>query len=125
MAFWDSKTGQEITGNANDAFQPQFEVIPQNTTAPALIKSFELVSKQINGIEVDFYQIVWKITSGDFKSREVTQKIKAFDEKPEIAQRALNMLKLLYTICGHVPKHGNAPSNEEGWFRIYDWQQCY
>jgi len=114
MSFWSSRIeGQELTGRLEDATVPDFELIPNGTTAPAQIKSFELTSKKINDKDVDQYEIVWKITSGDFKGREVTQKIKTFDDKDTIAQRALNMLKLIYTLCGHVPKHSNVPSNED------------
>jgi hypothetical protein len=111
--FWESRTGAPITGNASDAYQPQFESIPNGTTAPAMIKAFELTSKQINGVDTDFYNITWKITSGDFKGREVPQKIKAFDHKPEIAQRALNMLKLIYDLVGHKPTHKGVPTNDD------------
>ena len=114
MAFWDSRIeGQVISGDLKDAILPDFELIPNNTTAPAQIKSFELVSKKVNDKDTDFYEVVYKITSGDFKGREVTQKIKAFDDKDTIAQRALNMLKLIYTLCKHVPKHSGVPTNED------------
>lgn len=114
MSFWTSRIeGQELTGRLEDCVLPDFENIPNGTTAPAQIKSFELVSKQINDKDVDQYEIVYKITSGDFKGREVTQKIKAFDDKDTIAQRALNMLKLIYTLCGHIPKHSGVPTNED------------
>lgn len=114
MAFWDTRIeGQAITGNLQDAVLPDFELIPNNTTAPAQIKSFELVSKKVNDKDTDFYEVTWKITSGDFKGREVTQKIKAFDDKDTIAQRALNMLKLIYTLCKHTPKHSGIPTNED------------
>lgn len=114
MAFWDTRIeGQAITGNLQDAVLPDFELIPNNTTAPAQIKSFELVSKKVNDKDTDFYEVTWKITSGDFKGREVTQKIKAFDDKDTIAQRALNMLKLIYTLCKHTPKHSGVPTNDD------------
>ena len=111
--FWESRTGQELTGKPEDAYQPQFEIIPDGTLALASIKSFELISKKVNDKDMDFYQIIWKITSNDYKSREVTQKIKAFDEKPEITQRALNMMKLIYNLTGHIPKHSGVPTNED------------
>lgn len=114
MSFWSSRIeGQELTGKLEDCVLPEYENIPNNTTAPAQIKSFELVSKKVNDKDVDQYEIIWKIVQGDFKGREVTQKIKAFDDKDTIAQRALNMLKLIYTLCAHTPKHSNVPSNED------------
>lgn len=118
MSFWSSRIeGQELTGKLEDCVLPEFENIPNNTTAPAQIISFELTTKKIvdKGVEkeTDQYEIVYKITSGEFKGREVTQKIKAFDDKDTIAQRALNMLKLIYTLCAHTPKHSNVPSNDD------------
>lgn len=110
--FWESRIeGQEITGKLEDAVLPEFETIPHGTTAFARIKSFKLISKQIAGNDVKFYEVVYKITDGPFKSREVSQKIKAFDEKPSICQRALNMLKLIYTIAKHIPKHSGVPTD--------------
>ncbi len=114
MNFWVSRIeGQELTGKLSDAVLPDFELIPNGTKAPAQIKSFELISKKINDKDTDQYEIVWKITEGEFKGREVTQKIKAFDDKDTIAQRALNMLKLIYTLCNYAPKHSGVPTNED------------
>ena len=107
--FWASRTGQPLTGNPEDAYQPQFQIIPDGTMALATIKSFELISKDVR----DYYQVTWKITSADYKGREVMQKIKAFDEKPEITQRALNMLKLIYGLLSHTPKHSGVPTNDD------------
>jgi hypothetical protein len=116
--FWASRTGQELTGLPEDAYQPQFKIIPDGTMALASIKSFELISKEIDGQDTQYYQITWKITSDDYKGREVTQKIKAFDSKPEIAQRALNMLKLIYSLCGHIPKHSGVPTDDDHRFML-------
>ncbi len=118
MGFWDSKIeGEQITGNAEDSFLKEFENIPDGTTAPAMIKSFLLTSKKTNydGVQKDedLYEIVWKITSGEFKNREVTQKIKAFDDKPNTAQRALNMLKRIYDSLNHKPTHSNVPTDDD------------
>jgi len=113
MSFWQSKTGAPITGNPNDAFTKDFSVIPDGTTAHAGIKEFCLVEKEFNGSKNRFYQITWKILNGDFKDREVTQKIKTFDQKPEIAQRALNMMMLIYKLTNHSPAHDMAPEDRD------------
>ncbi len=111
-AFWESRIeGQKITGMLQDILLPDFENIPHNTKALAKIKSFKLVSKNIAGKDVDQYEVVWKISDGPFRNREVIQKIKAFDEKPVTCQRALNMLKLIYTVAKHIPKHSGVPTD--------------
>ena len=105
MSFWESKTGAPITGDAEVSFAGFFKIIPDGTTARAAIKLFE--SGPI------FYQITWKITDGEFKNREVRQKINVFEMNPDKAQRALNMLMRIYKICGHKPTHSEAPTDAD------------
>lgn len=106
MSFWMSRTGKEITGRADDAFVKDFEIIPNNTMALAKIVSF--INDNDNHLE-----IIWKITSDSFKNREVRQKIKCFNGKPEQIDRALNMLKLIMDLCSFKPTHSNAPTNDD------------
>ncbi len=114
-SFWESRLGNTITGSDKDSFLPDFTVIPNGTTAKAQIKKFELIEKTntYTGSEEAFYEIVWKIIDGEFKNREVSQKIKPFVEKPEAIDRALNMLKRVFDLCNYKPTHGNAPTNQE------------
>ena len=109
MSFWESKTGAPLTGSAEDAFTSSFTIIPDGTTASAMIKAFEI--KQFG--EEAFYQITWKIVSDQFKNQEVRQKLNTFDVKPEKAQRALNMMMLIYKLFDHKPTHNNAPTNDD------------
>lgn len=109
MAFWESRTGEALTGNPEDSFNSGFQIIPDGTTAKAMIKIFE--PKEINGEK--FYQITWKIVSDKFKNAEVRQKLNVFDTKPERAQRSLNMMMLIYNLFEYKPTHNNAPSIEE------------
>ena len=60
-----------------------------------------------------FYQVIYKLLDGDYKSREVTQKIKCFDGKPEQIQRNLNMLKLVMQLCELKPSTAKAPMDLE------------
>ncbi len=114
-SFWDSRTGAQITGSDKDSFLPDFTVIPNGTTAKAQIKKFELIEKTntYTGKEEAFYEIIWKIIDGEFKNREVSQKIKPFVEKPESIDRALNMMKRVFDLCNYKPSHGNAPTNQD------------
>lgn len=115
MSFWTSGTGEMPTGKPEDSFVGDFTVIPEGSQASAMIKSFTLVEKENrhSGITDKFYQIIWKIMNGDYKSREVTQKIKCFDGKPEQIQRNLNMLKLVMQLCDFKPTHSEAPKDLE------------
>ncbi len=112
--FWKSGTGSEIKGTAELAFMADFSIIPDGTTAISSIKSFEIIEKnnEYTGPQ-KFMQITYKITSGDYRDREVKQKIKCFDGKPEAIDRNLNMLKLVMDLCGYKPTHHNEPTNQE------------
>ncbi|MES2133162.1 MAG: hypothetical protein V4506_12525 [Bacteroidota bacterium] len=91
--FWQSSTGNSLTGKAEDAFASQFKIIPDGTQASACIKSVEFVPATNYGSEQ--MQIKWKLVTGDYKGFEVRQKINIFDLKPEKADRAKNMLVLI------------------------------
>ncbi len=115
MSFWTSGSGMTITGKPEDAFVGDFTIIPEGTCGDAMIKSFSLVDKENKhtGKNDKFYQIIWKLMNGDFAKREVTQKIKCFDGKPEQIDRALNMLKLVMQLCDFKPTHADAPQDLE------------
>jgi hypothetical protein len=102
------------TGDPSKAFTPEFTLIPNNTSALAKIKSFEVISKdtQYAGAQ-KFFQIVWEIVSEEFKGRQITQKIKAFNGKPEQIERNLNMLLLIMKLSDFQPLHDNEPNNQE------------
>jgi hypothetical protein len=111
--FWNSGSGEVIDGSAEKSFTPIFSTIPDGTYAPASIKKFELIEKMNNrtGKEEVYYQVLWRLTGGDFKNREVTQKIKAFNGNPQQIDRALNMMRRIYDLCTYKPTHQNAPTN--------------
>jgi hypothetical protein len=94
---------------------PSFGIIPDGTTALAVIKSCEVIEKAANDYrEADkFIEVIYKISSADFKGREVAQKIRVFQGKPESIYRNLNMLKLLMTLCNYKPAHNNEPTNQD------------
>jgi hypothetical protein len=110
MSFYQSLTGKPIDGLPENTFAAVFELIPNGTQAPAMIKTFELKEPA----EFDaHYQIVWKIVDGEFKGREVRQSIKAFDSNPDKKDRALNMMVRLFKLCEYRPSHQNAPTNQD------------
>jgi len=114
MSFWNSGGGN-VTGNPQDAFVSDFTIIPNNTTAPASIKSISLIEKEnrFNNSTDKYYEFTYKLLSGDFKGREVAQKIKCFQGEQSSIQRALNMLKLIMDLCDYKPSHGGEPTAQE------------
>lgn len=113
MNFWESDFG-EISGSAADAFAKTFTRIPDGTMATAKIQSF--VNSSHKG--ESFLAIEWLLTGGDFKGQVATQKLKVFGDKfakdSEKARfRALNMLKLIYTLSGITPKHSGSPTDQD------------
>ena len=115
MSFWQSKSGKPITGKLEDAALPEFSVIPEGTMALAAIHAFEVIENADSSYEdtKKFYQITWKLTQGEFKNRQVTQKLKCFAGKPEAIDRNLNMLKLVMDLCKFKPSHGEAPTSQD------------
>lgn len=110
-SFWSSGTGKQITGKPEDSFIGDFSVIPNNTQCLAQIKLFEII--KLSDETPSHLSIIWKITSDDYKGREVNQKIKVFDGKPEQIDRNLNMLKLVMDLCQFKPSHSGCPTNED------------
>ena len=114
MAFFTSSTGQPITGDATRAFVQDFTVIPNNTMALAKITKFEMIETKNDYVGEDkFYQVTWKITDGDFVSREVVQKIKCFNGNPQQLDRAREMLMLLMKTCNYQHTTQDAPTASE------------
>ena len=109
MSFWQSKTGEPITGNEGDSFVSYFASIPDNTQADAVIKAFE--PREYN--ESKNYQVIWSICSGDFSGCLVKQTINPFDQDAAKSQRALNMMMRFYKLTDYKPTHNNAPSKED------------
>ncbi len=108
MSFWQLSSGELPSGTAEASHAGDFRVIPDSTQAPAQIKEFLLIESPKR-----LYEVTFKITSGEFKGREVRLKIKCFDDKVNIADRAINMLKRIYDLCGHKPAHNNTPTTQD------------
>lgn len=106
MAFFDG-----ITGSSDDAFVPELTIIPNNTCARAQISKIEVIelTNQYQGAQ-KFIQVSWKILNGDFKTREVKQKIKCFIGDENQLKRARNMLMLLLNLCQYKIPHDNEPT---------------
>lgn len=112
MSFWQLSSGEAPKGDEASSFAGDFRVIPDQTQAPAQIKSF-MAMDATPSYAKPFYEIVFKLVGGDFKDREVRLKIKCFDDKPQVADRNINMMKRVYDLCGHKPSHANAPTDAD------------
>lgn len=95
MTWWQSSEGKNLTGSDEDSFASGFGIIPNNTTARAVLKKIEIEDW---GGE-SFIQCQWKIIEGAFKDQTTRQKIHVYDTKPQKADRARNMLVRLYKIA--------------------------
>ena len=115
MSFWKSDSGQAITGSPDSAFIKDFTTIPEGTKALSSIKKFEVVNKEATQYAdaQKFIQITHKLVDGEFRNREVTQKIKCFAGKPEQVERAKNMLMLVMKLCDYRPSHSNEPTTQD------------
>jgi len=108
MTWWISSEGKNLTGSDEDSFAGGFGVIPNNTTARALLKKIEI--EDYNG--ESFIQCTWKIIEGNFKDQVTRQKIHVYDPKPAKADRARNMLVRLYKIA-NTPLPITAPTDRD------------
>lgn len=107
--LFTSRLGKQITGSESDAFASNFQNIPDNTQAPAMIKAV-----RVNQYEGEYYfQITWELVDGDFKGCSVKQTIKPFERDDKKAERALNMLYRIFKLCDHRTDYVSIPANEE------------
>lgn len=110
MSFWKTKNGKPVDGSEKNSFASgSGAVIPNGTTAPAIINGFEL--KTFNGNS--YYQVDWKIIDGDFVNRHVWQNIYPFEEDADRQARALNMMMRLFKLAEVKLTHDMAPTNED------------
>lgn len=109
MSLFKSRTGAPVTGSESNAFAGNLSHLPDNTQAQAMIKSFTV--QEYQG-EI-FFQIIWKLVDGEFKGAEVKQRITPYDADDNRAQRALNMLYRIFTICGHRTDYEETPTDSD------------
>lgn len=113
MSFWKDETGKLVTGQAKEAFIGDFGNIPDGTIAEAFIKHFKYVETQSDRGLDRVMEIKWKLLNGEFKNREVAQKLKVFDGKPEAVKRNKNMFLLILKLFDFKLTHADLPSDDE------------
>ena len=106
--FWDSELG-DISGKPEDAYTRTFAIVPDGTMALAKIVKCEVINKN----DFHYINIQWELAAGDFKGQHIFQRIKCFDNNPKVRHKALNMLKLIYTMFHVKPSHAGAPENKD------------
>lgn len=113
--FWTSGTGEVPTGNPEDAFIKEYGLIANNTKVLAkIVSAFTHEGmNRYNSTNEKFIQIIWEIKEGEYKGRNVKQKIQCFLGKPEGIDKSLNMLKLLMKLCDFKPSHTNEPTVQD------------
>lgn len=109
MSFWKVE-GAVVDGSEHSAHAAKISIIPEGTRAPAAIKEFTL---EATDGHPSHYQVIWKLTAGDFKNYEVRHKINCFDQDTKKKTRALNMLMRLFKLSGIQPAHANVPTDAD------------
>lgn len=110
MSFFTPRSDMKIDGSEKNANIGTFTIIPDGTTAPALIKSVELEEFD-DGTHI--YKATLSLQDGDYKGQNVFMNMKCFDKNPKKRDRAVNQLLRLYKLCHKKPEHSLAPKNEE------------
>jgi hypothetical protein len=108
-SWWVSEMGRTIDGSAENSHVAFFPTIPDGTTAPGMIKSAEM--KEFDGNQ--FFQVTYKLMDGEFKGREVRQKLKCFDFDDKRRDRAKNMLMRLFKLSNLKLAHKNIPTDKD------------
>jgi hypothetical protein len=108
MSFWTTSTGKKCTGSEEAACVGSMTVIPDGTSAPAVIKKIEIIIPE-QGVE--YYQVTWKLCEpSEFKNHEVRMKMEVNNVKK--ADRAKEMLLRLYLLSGVTPPQEAPTSND-------------
>ena len=115
MSFWQTRNGKEVDGSERNTFESSFSLIPDGTTAPAIITKFEYreYDNSRTGSKDRMYQITWKLIGGDFANRQVWQKLYPFDHDADKQARNLNMMKRIFMLANFELNHDDAPSTED------------
>ncbi len=111
MSFWNSRTGDPITGDEKSSFSSNnnFKHIPDGTTLNAMIIN---ASHFIYEGEIK-YQFIFKAIDGDFQGDEIKKVLSPYDLDDKKAQKSLNIFKRMYILCDLKPTHSDAPTDED------------
>lgn len=105
MSFF-SPEALQTNGNYNGN---EFEVIPDNTNALAVITNAEW--REANEYNGKHISLTWDIVEGEFKGRKVFQKIKLFESDKAKALKAQKMLIAIDANCkGAIAQAGVEPT---------------
>lgn len=97
MSFWTLSTGEAVAQEKEfDMGGGDSQPIPDKTKAISFIEE----AKETEYEGKKYYNVKWKVASGDYKNRVTFQKIHAFDPDPIKRDKALKMLMAINMNCG-------------------------
>jgi|SRR6056297_928376 len=112
MSFFTLSNGEKPTGDAESAHAAGTLLIPHNTQAIAKIDSFKLIESQTSDFP-SFYAVKFELMNTKYKGFYVTLKLKPYDQKKSIQDRAKQMFVRLYHLCQLQPAHSGAPQDND------------
>ena len=95
MSYFRLSNGDIATGKKESAFLSDFGIIPNGTLALAAIERVEEKTFQ----DEVLLQISWRLMNAPFANRIVTQKLKVGSANAATADRAKEMLLLIFETC--------------------------
>ena len=103
MSFWDDIDMQQ---SGNPGTQDKFDVLPDGTTALAVLEGVELKTWEDN----ESFSLTWRIVDGEFAKRVVWQTLDIFNrDNIKRAARHKGLLAKMYEVTG-VPRPTDRPS---------------
>lgn len=97
MSFWTTSTGEVVAQEKEfDMGGGKSQPIPEGTRAVSFVE--EAKETEYNGER--YYNLKWKVATGDYKNRVTFQKVRAFDSNPAKRDKALKMLMAINMNCG-------------------------
>lgn len=101
----------KATGSKEATEVKQFETIPGGTVARVAIVKAELKQHERYG---NSYNFGLKLQDGEFKGQTVFHNVKVFDANEKKADRAMEMFRRYYNICGiEIQCSGDFPQTYE------------
>lgn len=97
MSFWTLSTGEAAAQEKEfDMGGGESSPMPDKTKAVSYVE--EAKETEYNGER--YYNLKWKVATGDHKNRVTFQKLRVFDTDPNKRDKALQMLMAINMNCG-------------------------
>lgn len=97
MSFWTLSTGEAAAQEKEfDMGGGDSQPIPNGTKAVSFVEE----AKETEYEGQRYYNLKWKVATGEYKNRVTFQKLRAFDADPNKRDKALKMLMAINMNCG-------------------------